>query len=179
MMLMCQIFITLFFIVSSFVCTGIIPLAAAETVSFTGAVTNITCNVYVEVDGAVGNVVNLGRTGTNNPSVDEHYFTLKPEPSHPGCSGLTAQDSVIMTWAGDFSSPTGFLSAQSGGALDATVYIMQDQKPYTAYIMRGSLRAYVDGETFLREGSRYMSALIPGRLTGTFQAAAAFVISYQ
>ncbi|MBC3378669.1 hypothetical protein H8I69_05995 [Serratia fonticola] len=166
------------FIILYFICFWIAPPIAAETVNFIGAVTNITCDVYVEVDGVPGNVVDLGRVGTSNPSADGRYFRLKPEPYHPGCLTLTAQDKVVMTWAGDFSSPTGFLSAQSGGALDATVYIMQDQRPYSGYIMRGSLSAYVDGETFLREGSRYFSAIIPGRLTGTFQAAAAFVISY-
>ncbi|MCO5784403.1 hypothetical protein [Citrobacter meridianamericanus] len=169
----CFVFWVLLFSLSEF------PAQASQgTLQFTGSVSNTTCNIYLESEGAVSGVVNLGRAGINAPSGDGVYFSLKPDLTSPGCSGLSAQNRIIMVWTGNFSHPLGFLAAQSGEASDAAVFILQDQRPYSSYIMRGSLSAFVDGETFLREGFIYYSSLLAGKLAGTFQAAAAYTVIY-
>lgn len=45
-------------------------------------------------------------------------------------------------------------------------------------IYREDLNIYVDGENFLNEVADLKAVLIPRKMTGTFHAAAAYVVSY-
>ena len=165
------------------------PLSAASgQLSFTGAVTETTCDVYMEVNGVRGNVVSLGTVSPDAATADDLNivsFALKPDLRSPGCGGLGRHGRVTVTWQGDFSSPqnplgiAGMLAAQAGEATDAGVLIttVNPGIPSTL-ISAGSTKSGIDGETFLKEGMMYVTALIPGRERGTFSAAAAFVVVY-
>lgn len=132
-------------------------------------------------------MVNLGRAVLGGPPVESRLapFRLKPDPTQAGCVGLTDQDTVTITLVGNFSAgpgewgTEGMLSAQSGDALDAGVLIIHTRPGGASVVIyRDDLNIYVDGESFLNEGADLKAVLIPGKLTGTFHAAAAYVVSY-
>ncbi|MBC3378667.1 hypothetical protein H8I69_05985 [Serratia fonticola] len=162
-------------------------MAFGSNVSFTGSVTNTTCDVHLEVNGAPASVVNLGRAVLGRPPVESPVvsFRLKPDPTQAGCVGLTSQDVVTITFVGNFSTRSeewgveGMLSAQSGDALDTGV-LMTYTSPSGVFdfIHGGHLNISLDGKSFLNEGADLKAFLISGKLTGTFQAAAAYVVSY-
>lgn len=162
-------------------------LAAADTLNFIGAVNDTTCDVQVETSGATANVVNLGRVGVNDILNESQIvrFVLKPDLTQSDCQGLGAQNTVTIHWVGDFSAGPnnwgmeGMLAAQSGEAKDAGVLLIHDRSPQMdAFIGRDMPASSVGGDKFVKEGAKYMAVLIPGKLTGTFQAAAAFVMTY-
>lgn len=161
-------------------------LASTGNLNFIGAVTNITCDVYVEVNGAPGNVVNLGRAVIGQPDgKNAADFVLKPDITHSGCAGLTAQNNVIIAWSGNFSVDVflfqGLLGAQSGTATDSGLYWYYHRPGLPdapQFVTRTTPSVILSGDRFLQEGANFHVVLVPGALAGVFQAAAAYVVSY-
>ncbi|MDU1193359.1 fimbrial protein [Hafnia paralvei] len=167
-------------------CSSFLALnSTAETLSFIGSVNSTTCDVKLEVGGSATNVVNLGSVGLNAPPDPSNlvHFSLKPDLTQAGCAGLTSQNTVTISWMGNFNVDSfgfkGLLGAQSGNATDAAIYWTYEREPWPAqFVTRDTPFITIPGDDFLKMGAQFNVLLIPGRLAGTFQSAAAYVMSY-
>ncbi|MBC3378672.1 hypothetical protein H8I69_06010 [Serratia fonticola] len=161
-------------------------MASKNNLNFIGAVTNTTCDVYVEVNGAPGNGVDLGRAVIGQlDGKNAADFVLKPVITQSGCMGLTAQNNVTIAWAGNFSVDVflfqGLLGSQSGTATDSGLYWYYHRPGLPdapQFVTRMTHSVTLPGDRFLQEGANFHVVLVPGVLTGVFQAAAAYAVSY-
>lgn len=153
-------------------------LAASGDVQFLGVVTDTTCDVNPGVNGAVSNVVQLGTAPTNGQAGIVN-FSLKPDMSQAGCTGLTAANKVTIGWTGQFDSNG--LKAQSGAAKDAWTEIKAINATTPVTITAATLSSEIAGDQFIAnggEGATFTAQLNGGTMAGDYQGAAAYVVAY-
>lgn len=157
---------------------------AANDVQFIGAVTDTTCNLVPEVNGATVNVVHLGTvaTGAAGKPVE---FTLK-RGSDAGCSALTntgAPTSATIGWQGPFNAAG--LSNQSGTATGAvmtlkTVNAKDTQKTITNAVSSADFDvSKIATSAGTADGAKFEATLTGGATAGTFISSAAFAVAYK
>ncbi|MBB7021376.1 hypothetical protein HEN69_020985 [Escherichia coli] len=163
-------------------------MAAQGDVQFFGTVTAKTCDLVVDQEGAVVNMIQLGsvtnggtQTGTDVGS--EKTFTLKPAAG-ASCSTITtarmAWDSHAMTANG-----IGNQSGKAAGAHVKLVAVNSQGKVQTDTNADKEIKAgqntvdyAITGTGLTDEGFKFKAQLIGGTVAGDFNTAAAYSVSY-
>ncbi|MBC6504654.1 fimbrial protein PefA [Citrobacter freundii] len=154
-------------------------MAAHGDVQFTGVVTNTTCDVNPGVGGAVNNLVQLGTAAPGGQGSIVN-FSLKPDMTQAGCTGLTGANTVTITWNGPFDANG--LTAQSGAATDAWTEITHTNATGTAVTIDAtSLSSSISGDEFIAnggDGATFTAQLNAGNNPGDYVSAAAYIVAY-
>ncbi|HEI3800164.1 TPA: hypothetical protein SI430_004597 [Escherichia coli] len=146
-------------------------------VQFLGTVAAKTCDVVVDGDGAVNNLIQFGRIGTNEKVSKEFSVKLKD----PAC--VTGMTKAHFLWAAPAFTSQG-IGNQSGTATDAWVKLnaktdaVGNTTTTTADIT--SANNAVDFAIVKPEnGFKYIAELNAGAKKGTFETAAAYSVVYE
>lgn len=163
-------------------------MAAQGDVQFFGTVTAKTCDLVVDQEGAVVNMIQLGSV-TNGGSLAgtdvgaEKTFTLKPKAG-AGCSSITTAN---MAWDSPAMAANG-IGNQSGKATDARVKLVavnstgkvQTDTNADKEIKAGqnTVDYTITGTGLTDEGFKFKAQLIGGTVAGDFNTAVAYAVSY-
>lgn len=154
-------------------------------VSFLGVVTDTTCDIQVQVNGAASNIITFNSTRINR-FVNGPDLVIKPATT---CTNLTRR-TVVISWAGDIPSTDNtyrYLASvmNTGGSATKAYVTVSAHNPVNAQpnVVR-QINAYnvsfrFKGTTFIKEGAIYKTKFISQATTGTFRGALAFVVSYE
>jgi len=163
------------FIGMSMFCTS--AMASSGEVSFFGNVSEMTCDLMVEVNGAVTGLVQLG-TVNKNEKGSYIPFTLKAK-NPENCKSITNNNTAEIAWAGAFNSEG--LAAQSGSASDAVVHLktLNGAVNSEQNVTVSNSTVHFDAEKVTQEGFRFGAALQGKDEVGDFRSAAAYVVTYK
>ncbi|MEF4154883.1 fimbrial protein [Escherichia coli] len=158
-------------------------MAAQGDVQFFGTVTAKTCDLVVDQEGAVVNMIQLGSvTNSGSDAGVEKTFTLKPAAG-ASCSTITT---AKMAWDSHAMTANG-IGNQSGKATDAHVKLVavnsnkvQTDTNADKEIKAGqnSVDYTITGTGLTDEGFKFKAQLIGGAVAGDFNTAAAYSVSY-
>lgn len=161
--------------------------AAGQTgeVQFIGAVTQNTCDIVPEIDGAMSkNVIDLGTVVPNTLDANLVYkdFALKAKDStQQGCLDFNTKTATI-SWASAAFNPQG-LGVTSGSATDAVVLMktVNDKANAQALITSANNQDIEFNGSDLTNGVgfKFKAALKGGQVIGDFRSAAAFTVAYK
>jgi type 1 fimbria pilin len=151
--------------------------ASNGQVQFLGTVAAKTCDVVVDSEGAVNNLIQFGRVNKNE-SVDK-YFTVKLKD--PTC--VDNMTKAHFLWASPAFTTAG-LGNQSGQATDAIVELkaVSDGNTTTNTALITSANNAVTFELIqgkVAEGFKYNAKFVAGNAPGNFETAAAYSIVYE
>ncbi len=163
-------------------------MASQGDVQFFGTVTAKTCDLVVDHEGAVVNMIQLGSVTNGNTQSDtdvgaEKTFTLKPAAG-AGCSNITT---AKMAWDSPAMTANG-IGNQSGKATDAHVKLVAVNTPNKVQtdtntdkeIKAGqnTVDYTITGSGLTDLGFKFKAQLIGGAVAGDFNTAAAYSVSY-
>ncbi len=151
--------------------------ASQGQVQFLGTVAAKTCDVVVEGDGAVNNLIQFGRVAKNGAV--EKEFTVKLKD--PSC--VDTMTKAHFTWASPAFTTAG-IGIQSGTATDAVVELKAvssgNTTSNTALITSANNAVtfnLVSGEE--DKGFKYNAKFVAKNEVGNFETAAAYAIVYE
>ncbi|HFH2661325.1 fimbrial protein [Escherichia coli] len=158
-------------------------MASQGDVQFFGTVTAKTCDLVVDQEGAVVNMIQLGTvTNSGSDEGDVKTFTLKPAAG-ANCSTITT---AKMAWDSHAMTANG-IGNQSGKATDARVKLVavNSNKVQTDTSADKEIKAgqntvdyTITGSGLTDEGFKFKAQLIGGAVAGDFNTAAAYSVSY-
>ncbi len=159
-------------------------MAAQGDVQFFGTVTAKTCDLVVDQEGAVVNMIQLGSVTNGGGDVGgEKTFALKPAAG-ASCSNITT---AKMAWDSPAMTANG-IGNQSGKATDAHVKLVavnstgkvQTDTNADKVIKAGqnTVDYAITGTGLTDEGFKFKAQLIGGTVAGDFNTAAAYSVSY-
>lgn len=162
-------------------------MASQGDVQFFGTVTAKTCDLVVDQEGAVVNMIQLGSvtnggTQAGSDVGEAKTFTLKPAAG-ANCSTITT---AKMAWDSHAMTANG-IGNQSGKATDAHVKLVavnsnkvQTDTNADKEIKAGqnSVDYTITGTGLTDEGFKFKAQLIGGAVAGDFNTAAAYSVSY-
>lgn len=163
-------------------------MASQGDVQFFGTVTAKTCDLVVDQEGAVVNMIQLGSVtnGNTQNGTDvgaEKIFTLKPAAG-AGCSNITT---AKMTWDSPAMIANG-IGNQSGKATDAHVKLVAVNTANKVQTDTGADKEIkagqntvdytITGSGLTDLGFKFKAQLIGGAVAGDFNTAAAYSVSY-
>ncbi|EAA2948312.1 fimbrial protein PefA [Salmonella enterica] len=153
-------------------------------IQFIGTVTDTTCDIVPEANGAVNSVVQLGNVATSTTAAGSGSdqgavvnFALKPK------AGSTCNPANMTNAAFAFSGPlevTG-LAPQSGSATDAMVKLRAVNATGGAHDINKTTSVSEVTLTDLNDpakGAQFSAQLIGGAQAGDYRSAVAYVVSY-
>ncbi|HIA2993562.1 TPA: hypothetical protein ACWP3Y_004728 [Escherichia coli] len=151
--------------------------ASRGQVQFLGTVAAKTCDVVVDSEGAVNNLIQFGQVAKRGNV--EKTFTVKLKD--PACVDNMTQ--AHFTWASPAFTTAG-IGIQSGAATDAVVELKAvsdgNTTNDTALITSANSAVtfnLVQGK--VGEGFKYNAKFVAGDKVGTFETAAAYAIVYE
>ncbi|EFH2542034.1 fimbrial protein [Escherichia coli] len=161
--------------------------ATAHDVTFTGSVTNVTCDLGVTGGGSnvqTQNVVDLGQVNPNQAGKVVE-FAFKPAQvagNQTACDAMDANGTAKITWQGTTFDGNG-LGKTSGTAEGAHVELMalnakaENNKPVTS---NGTAHEF-SGDKLKTggEGLKYSAKLTGGAVAGDFEAVARYTFDYK
>lgn len=167
-------------IINSFIALSMVSataLASSGEVSFFGNVSETTCDLTVEVNGAVTGLVQLG-TVNKNQQGEFIPFTLKAKDASK-CSSITDNDIAEIAWAGAWNAEG--LAAQAGSASDAVVILktLNGNGNSEQRITVANNTVNFDANKLANEGFQFGAALQGKNEVGDFRSAAAYVVTYK
>ena len=149
-------------------------------VEFLGVVTNNTCDIVTEVEGAYSKVVNLGTVAPNNKTLDYKSFALKAkDPTQPGCVDFNGKTAKV-SWASAGFNADG-LGNISGTATDAVAKLeaINAKSGPVSITSATNLSVEFNGNDLTAgDGFKFRAALKGGNKIGDYRSAAAFTVSY-
>lgn len=162
-------------------------MAAQGDVQFFGTVTAKTCDLVVDQEGAVVNMIQLGSVTNGGSEADTDVgavktFTLKPKAG-AGCSSITTAN---MVWDSPAMAANG-IGNQSGKATDARVKLVavnstkvQTDTNADKEIKAGqnAVNYTITGTGLTEDGFKFKAQLIGGTVAGDYNTAVAYAVSY-
>lgn len=154
-------------------------MAADTEVMFNGAVSNVTCDVNVQVNGVAGNTVALGTVGVGATGTAKP-FTLMPDLTQAGCQNLTTAQTAQVNFIPTQLGAQGLPAAAGSAAADAYVKIDTINAKTTPVQSVTATNSTVnfDGQVFHDDGAQFNAYLQGGNLTGLMTAVASFAVTY-
>lgn len=168
------------------VMSGSALAANGGDVQFIGTVTDTTCDIVPEANGAVSNVVQLGNVATSTAAAAAGdtsnqgtvvNFALKPK------AGTTCNPAGMTNASFAFAGPlevTG-LAPQSGAATDAMVKLSAVNATGGAHDINKTQSVSQVTLTDLNDaakGAQFSAQLIGGAQAGDYNSAVAYVVAY-
>ncbi|CAH0530014.1 hypothetical protein [Vibrio hippocampi] len=158
---------------------GAQAFASTGTVTFTGAVTSVTCDTSV-VDGAgvaiPSNIIDLGTSAVSStaPVVD---FYIVSEAVGGGACAVTGNSETV------WSSPTmlaGSIANNGGSATDATMTLVSKSATNgDVNISTTTAKAdFTNTETLAAGGMHYEAQLVGGTVPGNFNTTGTYNVAY-
>ncbi|PAX81813.1 hypothetical protein, partial [Citrobacter sp. TSA-1] len=151
--------------------------ASNGQVQFLGTVAAKTCDVVVDSDGAVNDLIQFGRV--DKKGTVEKPFSVKLKD--PSC--VNNMTKAHFTWASPAFTTAG-IGIQSGAATDAKVELTAVSDGNTT-TDTGVISSANNAVTFdlvqgkVEEGFKYKAKFIAGDEVGNFETAAAYAIVYE
>ncbi|OPW88266.1 fimbrial protein [Citrobacter sp. A316] len=154
-------------------------MASQGDIQFFGNVTETTCDLTPEMNGNVGNLVQLGTVAKNTKGQEISIKFKAQDPANASCAALTAQKTASFSWAGNLTADG--IGAQGGLATDAYVILTpvdaknNDVAPITASKTSTDFSA----DKVINAGVEYKAALQGKDKVGDFQTATAYAVTYK
>ncbi|KJG09537.1 fimbrial protein [Photobacterium kishitanii] len=155
------------------------PVAYANSdVTFIGSVTEETCEVLPDVDGAVSNTVQMGRIATSSTGSPIKFRLKAADPTSSGCTSLLDTDTATIAWSGPFDS-VGLKSSGVSTATDSHVLLSTvNAKTGVVNMVEGTTSADFTADKAI-DGFEYNAQLKSGIVVGNFTTAAAYTVAYK
>ncbi|EMD6874493.1 fimbrial protein [Escherichia coli] len=149
-----------------------------DQIQFLGVVTETTCDITSNVDGAVNNVVQLG-TVKKGENGELKNIVLKAKEG-TNCSGLDTKKAIIS-----FQGPLGDSGLENinGSAKNATVtLIAKNSSTPDQEVKKGHSNIEFPADLVNSDGYQFQAQLKSdaiGVTAGTFESALAYAVTYQ
>lgn len=155
-----------------------------DNIRFVGAVTAVTCDLEVDVNGSVTNMVQLGTVNKNSTGKDVN-FKLKPKADQDPANcdwgtGVGALTQAVIGFAGPLDAEG--LKNQltgSGVATDAYTLITAVNGDKTTALKQGDATRTFTTADLESEGAQFTAKLQGKDEAGLYQSALAFNVYYQ
>ncbi len=158
-------------------------VAQANTgeLQFIGSVSDVTCDIVVENEGIVTNVIQLGTTAPGNKATEVEFALKAKDPNACSLGNLANAD---VSWASNSINSIGL--GNSGGTATNTNMTLSAKNSQTAptAINKNVNTATFDSDKVVGdEGFQFVAQLdaatTPGATAGTYVSAAAFAVAYR
>ncbi|HBA9300925.1 TPA: hypothetical protein J1342_004588, partial [Escherichia coli] len=146
-------------------------------ITFLGAVTQDTCDLSPEVNGAGANQIDLGtvKIGASGTAVD---FSLvkNSEPSNT-CAGIIDGKTAKISFMGNLTSQG--VENQGGSATGAyAVLVAKNAQTPNSEIKAGQDSVTFDATKLNNDGFQFSAELKPGQTAGDFRSVVSYAVAY-
>ncbi|HAX4953552.1 TPA: fimbrial protein [Escherichia coli] len=147
-------------------------------ITFLGAVTQDTCDLSPEVNGAGVNQIDLGtvKIGAANGTPVDFKLVKNPAPTNT-CTGITAGKIATVSFMGNLTNQG--VENQGGSATGAyAVLVAKNAQTANSEIKAGKDSVTFDATKLNTDGFQFSAELKPGQTAGDFRSAVSYAVAY-
>ncbi|HEI2424038.1 TPA: fimbrial protein [Escherichia coli] len=146
-------------------------------ITFLGAVTQDTCDLSPEVNGAGANQIDLGtvKIGASGTPID--FKLVKNSVPSNTCAGITSGKIATVSFMGNLTSQG--VENQGGTATGAyAVLIAKNAQTPNSEIKAGQDAVTFDATKLNSDGFQFSAELKPGQTAGDFRSVVSYAVAY-